>query len=110
MMQIFIIDPIIDYTFRMFSSYRSLLSYYYPVTCHTDHVGPRSTFVAIKGIKENGAAYILQAVERGATTIVVEHSVNLPAELLHEMERRKVKLLRVDNCRRALAQLFLNAD
>lgn len=46
----------------------------YPVTCHTDHVGQGSTFVAIKGIKENGALYIATALEKGASTIVVDQT------------------------------------
>ena len=46
-----------------------------PVTCHTRHVGPGSTFVAIKGMREDGIDYIRHAIDLGATTIVIEQSV-----------------------------------
>ena len=30
----------------------------YPVTCHTNHVGENSIFVAIKGFKDDGKKFI----------------------------------------------------
>lgn len=47
----------------------------FPVTCHTRHVGPGSTFVAIKGTKLDGHDYINEARARGATTIITEQDV-----------------------------------
>ncbi|MCK4265545.1 UDP-N-acetylmuramoyl-L-alanyl-D-glutamate--2,6-diaminopimelate ligase [Candidatus Babeliales bacterium] len=44
----------------------------YPVTCHTDHVGEGSVFVAINGFKENGIEYIEKAIQKGATSIFSE--------------------------------------
>lgn len=38
---------------------------HYLVTSHTDHVGPGSTFVAVKGFKQEGSSYILTALEKG---------------------------------------------
>lgn len=43
----------------------------YPVTCHTCHVGPGSTFVAIDGFVRKGTDFIDEALARGATKIVV---------------------------------------
>lgn len=42
----------------------------FPVTCHTRHVGPGSTFVAIKGTKYDGHNFIEEARTRGAAHIV----------------------------------------
>lgn len=44
----------------------------YPVTCHTDHVGVGTTFVAIRGFSSDGSDYIDLAIEKGAQTIIVE--------------------------------------
>jgi UDP-N-acetylmuramoyl-L-alanyl-D-glutamate--2,6-diaminopimelate ligase len=53
-----------------------MLPQIYPVTCHTDHVGPGSTFVAIKGFKDDGTKYIEKAIDLGATKIVVEEGTS----------------------------------
>ena len=45
----------------------------YPVTCHTDHVGAGSTFVAIKGFEQNGNNYIGKAIQLGAKKIILEN-------------------------------------
>lgn len=79
-----------------------------PVTCHTRHVGPGSTFVAIKGMREDGACYILHALDLGATTIVIEQSVILDSDVEQAIMQR-AQLLRVDNTRYALAQLSAEA-
>lgn len=50
----------------------------YPVTCHTDHVGPGSTFVAIKGYATDGTKYINDALAKGATTIVLDQASSTP--------------------------------
>ena len=49
----------------------------YPVTCHTDHVGPESIFVVIKGYKEDGSKYIKKAIKLGAKKIVLEKDNNI---------------------------------
>ena len=46
-----------------------------PVTCHTDYVTQGSTFVVIEGLKEDGAAYIRKALEKGASKIVIEREL-----------------------------------
>src|SRR4051812_45369783 len=77
----------------------------YPVACHTDNIGPGSTFVAVKGLQDDGIAYIPQALARGATHIVVDKNVTLSTELLAELKEKRVKLTSVDNTRKALASL-----
>lgn len=49
----------------------------FPVASHTDNVGPGSTFVAIRGLNFDGHHYIDVAIEKGATTIVVENDYNV---------------------------------
>ena len=80
----------------------------YPVTSHTDHVGPGSTFVAVKGMKEDGVAYIEQALDRGATTIVLEEGQEVSASILTLVAQR-AQLVWVPSARHALAQLSAKA-
>jgi UDP-N-acetylmuramyl pentapeptide synthase len=75
----------------------------YPVTSHTDNVGVGTTFVAIPGTKDNGNLYIRLALEKGATTIVVQNGVMLPSDLIDDMIRLHISCVYVDNCRKALA-------
>lgn len=81
----------------------------FPVTCHTDHVGQGSTFVAIQGYKQDGATYIAQAIERGATAIVISHDTVLTCEQENLIRDRAVALSRVADTRKALAQLSAQA-
>jgi UDP-N-acetylmuramoyl-L-alanyl-D-glutamate--2,6-diaminopimelate ligase len=81
----------------------------YPVTCHTDHVGPGSTFVAIKGYSQDGAAYIPTALDKGATTIVVAHDAILSDDLIERIRAHGTVLERVDDTRKVLAQLSAQA-
>lgn len=71
----------------------------YPVTCHTDHVGVGSTFVAINGFVHKGTDFIDEAVARGATKIVIENASCQDASL------QGLSCCFVDDCRRALAEL-----
>ncbi len=82
----------------------------YPVTCHTDHVEPGSTFVAIKGFQQDGLAYIPRALEHGATTIVVDQDAIITSDLLQRIERAGACLVRVPNTRKALAQMSARAN
>lgn len=79
------------------------------VTSHTKYVGQGSTFVAIKGQKENGVTYITHALEKGATTIVVAHDELLSNEIVQALASHQAKLVRVANTRQALAQLSAQA-
>jgi len=82
----------------------------YPVTCHTDHVGPGSTFVAIKGFQQDGLSYITRALEHGAATIVVDQDAILEPHLTQSIERAGACLVRVQNTRKALAQMSARAN
>ncbi len=79
------------------------------VTSHTKYVGPNSTFVAVKGHKENGTTYIQAALEKGATTIVIAQDEFLSDEITHAISAKQAELVRVENTRKALAQLSAQA-
>jgi UDP-N-acetylmuramoyl-L-alanyl-D-glutamate--2,6-diaminopimelate ligase len=81
----------------------------FPVACHTDFVGKDSTFVAIEGYADNGVNYIKKAVEKGARTIVVHRTAFLDQELCEFLQFHGVVVERVDNTRKALAQLSAQA-
>ncbi len=81
----------------------------FPVTCHTDFVGQNSIFVAIQGYADNGINYIKSAIEKGARTIVVHQTVLLPDDLCSIIQECNVTVQRVDNTRKALAQLSAQA-
>jgi len=81
----------------------------FPVTCHTDFVGQGSTFVAIKGYKQDGISYIPLAIEKGARTIVVANSAIIPSALQQEITQKNISLIRVQNTRHALAILSAQA-
>jgi UDP-N-acetylmuramoyl-L-alanyl-D-glutamate--2,6-diaminopimelate ligase len=82
---------------------------YFPVTSHTRHVGPGSTFVAVKGMSEDGINYIPEALAKGATTLVIEQSVVLSPELEQQIMAASAQVKRVANSRLALAQLSAEA-
>ena len=82
----------------------------YPVTCHTDHVGPGSTFVAIKGFQQDGLAYIPRALEQGASTIVVDQEAIIEPDLMRRIEQVGACLVRVPNTRKAFAQMSARAN
>lgn len=81
----------------------------YSVACHTDNVGAGSTFVVIKGQKEDGVAYIAQALRKGATKIVVEQLSVLSDEIVADIAQHNASLVRVENTRSALATLSAQA-
>jgi UDP-N-acetylmuramoyl-L-alanyl-D-glutamate--2,6-diaminopimelate ligase len=77
----------------------------FPVTCHTDFVGPQSIFVAIEGYADSGVNYIQKAIEKGARTIVVHHTTLFDDELSAFIQRHSVVVEYVANTRKALAEL-----
>jgi len=77
----------------------------YPVTSHTDNVGLGTTFIAIPGTKDDGKLYIRLAIEKGATSVVVQKDVQLSIDLLEFIKTSNVTLIFVDNCRKALAEM-----
>jgi UDP-N-acetylmuramoyl-L-alanyl-D-glutamate--2,6-diaminopimelate ligase len=81
----------------------------FPVTCHTDFVGKGSTFVAIEGYADNGIHYIQHAIEKGARNIIVHLSACLSDELCSFIAAHDVTVQRVENTRKALADLSAQA-
>src|SRR3989337_2456132 len=81
----------------------------FPVTCHTDHVGPGSTYVAIKGFSTDGLSFINTAIARGATRIVVSHDAVIPDDSMALIKDRAIYIDRVDDTRRALTILSAEA-
>ena len=77
----------------------------YPVTSHTNFVGKGSVFVAITGMQDDGNQYILDALEKGASAIVVQENAQLDDSTLLKMKECNARLVRVANTRRALSQL-----
>jgi UDP-N-acetylmuramyl-tripeptide synthetase len=77
----------------------------FTVTCHTDHVGPNSTFVVIKGYSHDGVDYILTALEKGATTVVIQQDVVLPDVVVQAIASHNARIERVADTRLALATL-----
>ncbi|MBY0353684.1 UDP-N-acetylmuramoyl-L-alanyl-D-glutamate--2,6-diaminopimelate ligase [Candidatus Babeliales bacterium] len=80
----------------------------FPVTCHTNNVGPGSTFVAINGKTTNGNTFIEQALEQGATALVVEHPFKA-CEFLTKHHNTTITISMVPNARKALATMSSNA-
>lgn len=85
------------------------LPLYYPVTAHTDFVGKASIFVAIPGTQADGLDYIPLALEKGARTIVVQSNVIVNLEIKRVIDNCQAKLVVVDNCRKALAEMSAEA-
>lgn len=81
-----------------------LLPIHFPVTCHTKHVGPGSTFVAISGFITNGITFIPQALAQGATKIIVDEQ-HINPELIDLCTQHGATLVPVANPRQTLATL-----
>jgi len=82
---------------------------HYLVTSHTDHVGPQTTFVAVKGFKEDGSSYILKALSKGATRIVIDEQTDLDQDMVQALEYHQAQLMRVPSTRKALSNLAAQA-
>jgi UDP-N-acetylmuramoyl-L-alanyl-D-glutamate--2,6-diaminopimelate ligase len=81
----------------------------YPVASHTDNVGVGSTFVVIKGNKQDGVQYIMLAIEKGASRIVIQKDLVLPVAIEAALKNNAVDLIRVEDTRKALADLSAQA-
>lgn len=81
----------------------------YPVACHTDNIGPGSTFVAIKGAKFDGVQFIKLAIEKRATRIVIQQGMQIPEDAQLLIEKKNIQVLAVLNSRAALAKLSAEA-
>jgi UDP-N-acetylmuramoyl-L-alanyl-D-glutamate--2,6-diaminopimelate ligase len=85
------------------------LPHIYPVTCHTNHVGPGTTFIAIKGSHQDGKLYIPKALKMGAQTIIVDQKTFLPNKTRALIKKYNACIKRVCNTRKALANLSSQA-
>ena len=74
------------------------------VSSHTDFIGAGSTYVVIKG-REDGARFVSQAIEKGASTIVVQQDQPLSAELMQLCKKNSITVDVVEN---ALPKFWLN--
>lgn len=81
----------------------------YPVSSHTDHIGPGSTFVAVAGFVQHGIEFVPLALEKGAQKVVIDRSVTLSDALLGQINTAGAQLIRVDDARNALAHLSAQA-
>lgn len=77
----------------------------FPVTCHTDFIGKGSTFVAIKGMKTDGAFFIQKAIDKGAALIVIQDDTVLPDDIISTCKTKDIVIQKVSNARMALAEL-----
>lgn len=82
----------------------------FPVTGHTKQVGQGTTFVAIQGQREDGNAYIPQALAQGAQKIVIQNRSPLSADLVDLIEAHQASLVYVENSRLELARLSAAAS
>ena len=81
----------------------------WPVTCHTDHVGKDSTFVAIKGLQKDGADFIPLALQKGARTIVVQEGAIISQSTYGLVQAYQAQIVWVTDARKSLALLAANA-
>lgn len=77
---------------------------YFPVACHTDQIGAGSTFVVIRGMKDDGIRHIPKALQQGARTIVIGTDIVLDPEIAALIAQAGATLERVNNPRRELAR------
>ena len=85
-----------------------LLPTHFPVTCHTKHIGPGSTFVAISGFITNGITFVPQALAQGATKINVDE-LHVTPELITLCAQHNATITPVSQPRKALATLAAEA-
>jgi len=76
-----------------------------PVTSHTKYVTKGTTFVAIKGQKEDGNLYIPEALKKGASTIIIQNDTLITKNIEAEKNKYSAKIVKVENTRKALATL-----
>lgn len=65
-------------------------------------VNPDNIFFAISGYKEDGSKFILDAIEKGANSVVLDHKTKLDSSLLNKIQ---IPLVYVSNVRKALSEI-----
>lgn len=81
----------------------------YPVTAHTDYVGAGTTFIAISGSKSDGLNFVSLALQKGATTIVIQEGVKIPEELEAMILDYGASVVRVLSTRKSLSEMAAKA-
>jgi len=79
------------------------------VTHQSYRVEPGSTFVAIKGSRDDGARHIPEALARGAREIVIAESAELDADIYDVCSKSGVLITRTAHPRQTLAMLSAQA-
>lgn len=79
------------------------------VTSHTKYITTGTTFVAIKGMKQDGVQYIPEALARGATCIIVDQASVVSADMQQACQRNNVPIVVVENPRKSLAEMSAKA-
>ncbi|MEX2438109.1 MAG: UDP-N-acetylmuramoyl-L-alanyl-D-glutamate--2,6-diaminopimelate ligase [Candidatus Babeliales bacterium] len=79
------------------------------VTAHTDYVGLQTIFIAIPGTKNHGHDYIPLALQKGASTIVIQHDQTITSDIYRAIDDAGAFLITVPNARQALAELSAQA-
>lgn len=82
----------------------------YPVACHTDNVGKGSIYVALPGTKVHGVQFILDAVTKGAISVVAPTDTEIAKDVLATLKERGIALERTDRIRERFAQLAAHAN
>lgn len=103
------IKKLINYIRKLKNNMKIIFPEIFPVACHTKNIGPSSTFVAIKGMQEDGSKYILDAISKGASKIVIDKNIELDLSLLNLISSSSIELVKVDNPRKSLAELSAEA-
>ena len=60
------------------------------VSSHTDYIEPKSTYVAIAGSSCNGIDFVEQAIDLGATKIVLQNDQLLAHELIAKCKKKSI--------------------
>ncbi len=74
------------------------------IAYHSKQVTKDSIFFAIKGHRDDGAKYMLEAADKGAAVIVIQAGDDIPSEVIE----RDVVLVEVENVRKSLARISSN--
>ena len=70
------------------------------VVTDSQHVLPDVLFVAVRGLHTDGHRFLEEALDKGATALVVEE---LPPQLIHRVQQEGQTVVQVSHSRRALA-------
>ncbi|MBS1101806.1 UDP-N-acetylmuramoyl-L-alanyl-D-glutamate--2,6-diaminopimelate ligase [Gluconobacter sp. Dm-62] len=63
------------------------------VTADSRRVGPGTLFFALRGVKQDGSAFITQAISQGAAAVIVDHDIARPTATLPVIMRPDAKKL-----------------